>query len=206
MIGSGPDRGVEAVVVRPDGERGATVPGAGALGLGIFLASLSMLFVAAMVAYLWVRNLAQAWPPPGAPRLPGGIWVGTLLLLGGSVTVHNALIAIRSGDRIRLNRWLAATLGLGLGFAGVQVWNWLHYYRADAAFHSHLYGFGFSMLTGLHAGHVLGGLIALGVVLYRARSGAYSWAHYPGVRYVAIYWHYLDAVWLALLALLVIAG
>lgn len=47
----------------------------------------------------------------------------------------------------------------------------------------------------------MGGLVALAVVTFKAHRGDYGWAQYPGVRYTAIYWHFLGAVWLLLILL-----
>ena len=180
------------------------MPGAGSLGLALFIVSLSVLFVGGLVAYVVVRGRAQTWPPSGAPALPLGMWVSTVLLLLSGVTIQRALIGIRRGQDAVLRRNLSATLVLSLLFVGSQSWNWLHYYNADTTFQHHLYGFTFYMLTGLHAGHVLGGLAALALVARRAFRGVYSWAYYPGVRYTAVYWHFLGGVWLVLFGLLVL--
>ena len=74
----------------------------------------------------------------------------------------------------------------------------------EADFQAHLYGFGFVMLTGLHGAHALGGLVALVVVYVLTLRGVYSREHYPGVRNVTLYWHYLTVVWLLLLGLLLV--
>jgi heme/copper-type cytochrome/quinol oxidase subunit 3 len=65
----------------------------------IFLAALTVLFLAAIAGYLVVRLKASDWPPPGMPRLPGGLWLATLVLLAGSITIELARRAIRRGER-----------------------------------------------------------------------------------------------------------
>ncbi|MFH1681903.1 MAG: cytochrome c oxidase subunit 3 [Candidatus Eisenbacteria bacterium] len=69
-----------------------------------------------------------------------------------------------------------------------------------------LFGFTFYMLTGLHAAHVLGGLIALAVVTARAHRGAYSAADHAGIELCARYWHFLDIVWIVLFAVLLVGN
>src|SRR4029079_454902 len=98
----------------PRTRRESEIPGAGVLGMWIFLATLSMLFLASIAGYLVVRLKAPAWPPPGMPRLPSGLWLSTGLLLAGSVTVHLALLRIRLGQRTATVRYLLATTGLAL--------------------------------------------------------------------------------------------
>ena len=68
--------------------REGTIPGAGVLGMWVFLATLTVLFLAAIVGYLVVRLKATAWPPPGMPRLPAGLWLATVVLFAGSVTIQ----------------------------------------------------------------------------------------------------------------------
>ena len=188
----------------PRHARGGTIPGAGVLGMWVFLATLAVLFLAAIVGYLVVRLKATDWPPPGMPRLPAGLTVATLLLLAASVTIHFALRAIRVGQRAASTRWLVATLLLGVVFLGVQVWNWWGLIRLHLTAASNLYAFTFFMLTGLHAAHVIGGIALLAVVLTRCLRGRYGSGHHAGVTYAAMYVHFLDAIWLLLFAVMVV--
>jgi heme/copper-type cytochrome/quinol oxidase subunit 3 len=175
------------------------VPGAGAFGLGLLVVSLSMLFVASMVALLMVRAQAGVWPPHGMPPLPSTLWISTLVILGASVAVHRAVGAIRRNDRHGLVRNLAATFVIGVIFLVMQSLNWVEFFLAIRQIQfSGAYMGMFYFLTGLHAAHVVGGLVPLWVVLKRARAGRYSADYYPGVKYVGVYWHFLDVIWVAL--------
>lgn len=173
----------------------------------IFLAALGMLFLASVVGYLVVRLRAEAWPPPGMPRLPSGLWASTLVLLGTSVAIHLALRNVRVGKTNALRRWLVVTFALGAAFLAMQAANWWDLVTADVTWRTrNLYAFTFFMLTGLHAAHVVGGLVSLGVVLIKAWLGRYDSGYHPGVLYAAMYWHFLDAVWVALFVVLVVAA
>lgn len=169
-----------------------------------FLASLGVFFLAAIVGYLTVRLEAKAWPPPGMPRLPSGLWLATAILLAGSATVHTASRAIRLGERTACARRLRATLALAVAFLVVQTWNWWGLISARVTAGANLYAFTFYILTGLHAVHVVGGVVLLAVVSSRAARGRYGSGHHPGVTYAAMYWHFLDAVWIVLFAVLVV--
>ena len=192
-------------IIGTRGERGSEVPGAGTMGITLFLMSLSMLFIGSLVAVVWVRASADRWPPPDAPALPHMLWLSTALLLGCSLAIHSALAAIRRGDEQALRRRLIWTAGLATLFLASQAVGWFQFYDV-AVFESHLYGFSFYVLTGLHAAHVIGGIVALAVVLVMTYRGSYSRAHHTGIRNTAIYWHFLDGVWLVLLGFLVAAG
>jgi cytochrome c oxidase subunit 3 len=174
----------------------------GPLGMWLFLASLAVLFAASMAAYLVIRSRADAWPPPDMPPLPTGLWVATAILLISGLTVHWAVRAARRDDQGTLIGAMLVTTLLGVVFLAVQImnWGWLIWIQR-ASFDSGLYMGSFFLLTGLHALHVVGGLIYLAMVTARCFHGRYSSAYYPGVRYSAMYWHFLDAVWIVMFVL-----
>jgi len=187
-------------------EKQPSVPGAGVLGMTIFLVSLSVLFAASIVGYLMVRLRSPQWVPPGTAPLPLGLWLSTLLLLLSSVTMHGAVLAIGGGKRALSTRLLLTTLGLGIAFLLSQTYNWWRMVAVDAVLATKsLYAFTFYMLTGLHALHVIGGLIPLARTTWRSHEGAYSWADFMGIRLMAMYWHFLDAVWIVLFVILQLA-
>ncbi len=177
------------------------VPGAGTLTMYLLVVALSVLFLASIAAFVIVRIMTQAqtgWPPPGFPAMPRTLWLSTIVILACSGAMHWALVCIRR-DRPRiLVRALAVTFALAILFMILQCVNWWEIVTAsgDHLFTGGAYLGGFFVLTLMHALHVIGGLISLGVTLWFALRGRYSRNYYPGVRYNAIYWHFLDAVWL----------
>jgi cytochrome c oxidase subunit 3 len=177
----------------------------GRLGMWVFLLVVSMLFASSVVATLIVRSRAQAWPPPGTPAVVPGLVVSTGLLLLSSGTMAWALHSIRREHKEALRRGLALTLLLGVGFLASQTANWLHLSASHLTMRSHLYGFTFYVLTFLHAAHVVGGLVPLAAVTWRAWRRGYTAERHAGVTYTALYWHFLDVVWLVLFALFVLS-
>ncbi len=178
--------------------------GTGRFGMWLFLLALSILFAASLVGILIVRFKVGAWRPEGFPGLPGGLWVSTLLILGASASVHLSLLKARAGEIPGLVRALGVTLVLGLVFLMLQGLNWWHFVRDGAVAQGTLFGFSFYVLTGLHALHVLGGLIQTGTMIVFARRGRYDAEHHGPIEYGAMYWHFLDIVWLILYAALVV--
>jgi cytochrome c oxidase subunit 3 len=177
-------------------------PGAGTMGMWLLILSLSILFAASIGGYLVVRSRAEAWPPPGMPALPSGLWVSTIVILISSGTIQAALVSARRNLYGLLIGAMLVTTLLGLVFLASQAvnWAWLISIRATAA--TGLYMFTFYLLTGLHAAHVMGGLVLLTTVTVKSFRGRYTAAYHPGVKYAAMYWHFLDVVWVVMFVLL----
>lgn len=191
----------------PPDDRAAPAPiGTGLLGMKLLVLALSMLFAASIMGYLVIRSRAAVWPPPGMPQLPSALWISTVIIVISSFTMQAAIRAAKGGRQRALRAGMLLTTLLGVAFLVSQTLNWLALVAANLTARTNLYGFTFYMLTGLHAAHVVGGVIPLAVVTARAWRGRYSAVFHPGVRYCAIYWHFLAAVWLVLFVVLVLAS
>ena len=64
------------------------------------------------------------------------------------------------------------------------------------------FGTTYYTLTGFHGAHVFGGVLMLGVILYRGMSGQFSAKHHDAVEAVSLYWHFVDVVWILLFSIL----
>jgi heme/copper-type cytochrome/quinol oxidase subunit 3 len=178
---------------------------AGIQGMRWFIASLAVLFGSVLVGYLSLRMLVVSGPPQ-LPPLPWGLWLSTLLMLVSSGTFIAAGRAARGGNADRLTKYLALTLALGVAFLLVQTVCWIAWIGpmrdAIGQAERRFLLTGFYVLTGMHAVHVIGGLIPLGVIVRRARAGRYTADFHPGVVYTSMYWHFLGVVWIVLYATL----
>jgi len=172
------------------------------LGMFLLLLMLSVLFVASLVLFAIFRVKAAQWPPPGTPTLPGGLWASTIVLVVSSGTMHAALRSARRNRQGGLRLAMVVTTLLGLAFLALQSHNWYELVRAGLPMQKNFYAFFFYTLTGLHAAHVIGGVIALLVVSVFAFLGRYGPSSLAGVWRCAVYWHFLDVVWLVLFAVL----
>ncbi len=180
---------------------------AGTVGMRLFLVSLGVLFGASVIGYVSIRLLAIRGPLD-VPPLPRGLWLSTLVLVASSGTMQLGLIAARRGGQGPLRAAMAATTALGAAFLAVQALCWIQWagpMRDSLSDTERVFVLtSFYVLTGLHVLHVLGGLAALSVVTARSFAGGYSAEAHAGVIYCAMYWHFLDAVWLVLFATLLI--
>ena len=176
------------------------------LGLFVLFASMTVLFGASLIAYLVTRAQNPVWRTPEMPPLPLGLLVSTVILAVLSVFMHRAVRAARDNRNEGLLRELQLAFLSAVAFLVCQAANWKTMipalYGADPYAR---YAFTFYWLTALHAAHVLGGFVPLGIVLSKARKRQYSSSRHEGVRLCKQYWDYLGIVWLVLLAALYLA-
>jgi cytochrome c oxidase subunit 3 len=176
------------------------------LGIVLFIVSEAVMFGAFFAQYFYNRILSDTWPnpqglPPGFDRVPAYPLpvVMTVLLVASGFTAHWAQNAIRRDDRDQFQGWLIITILLGLGFLGVQAYEYSTFIIRDGFnITSGIYGTVFYSLTGLHGLHVtIGALLLIGVLL-RAFLGHFSSRSHFGVEGTVLYWHFVDVVWIAL--------
>jgi cytochrome c oxidase subunit 3 len=170
----------------------------------LFLALIGMttLFGAFLIAYLILRRNAPVWPPPGAPVPPQGLWISTLVIAASSATFVRAVRASARDAPHDLRRGLAWTLVLGFGFLLVQAILWRDVFSTGRLTSSDAYGTIFYSLTGLHAAHVIGGLVFLARTARRARRAPRAASTRLSLALCSTYWHYMGGVWIVLFAVL----
>ena len=169
------------------------------LGVILFVASECVFFAALFGAYFTVRAQASGldlpWPPEGFELevpLPA---ISTAFLLLSSVTMQLGVWAIRRGDRAGMMRWLKLTLALGVIFLVGQGYD---YTTLDFSIRDHVYGTAFFTMTGFHGAHVFGGLVFIYLVLARGWAGQLTRENHTALEASAIYWHFVDIVWVGL--------
>jgi cytochrome c oxidase subunit 3 len=164
---------------------------------------IGVLFAGTLVGYVLTRLQATFWRPPGTAGLPPGLVASTAMLAGVSVCAQRALNSIRDNLQDSFKRSLWLTLAFAFAFLVGQSINWGHMLRIQATYpRPTLFAFSFYLLTGLHAAHVLGGFVPLGIVIQRALAREYSSSRHDGVKFCTWYWHYLGIIWLVLLSVM----
>jgi len=180
---------------------------AGMLGMRLFLASLAVLFGSSIIGYVSIRVLGID-DTLEMPPLPGGLWLSTVLLLVSSITMQHAVVAVRRGRITAMRAELAATTVLAVAFLAVQAVCWAAWAEpmrdAIGQTEQRFMLTAFYVLTGLHALHVIGGLVPLITINSRAAAGRYSIERHAGIAYTAMYWHFLDGMWLVIFITLLI--
>ncbi len=167
------------------------------LGMYLFIASEAMLFGSFFAAYFFVRvvndGAPEKWPPEPFHFPVFVALINTLILVTSSFTIHWATQAAKRGDRRGMKAGLVLTIALGLCFLLTQAVEYAHigFNTGDGAFASAFFG-----LTGLHGAHVFVGLTLLVMAAVRAFRGHFSPEHHHGLEIPAIYWHFVDVMWI----------
>ncbi|HEX6110312.1 MAG TPA: cytochrome c oxidase subunit 3 [Ktedonobacteraceae bacterium] len=166
-------------------------------GMAFFIASEALIFANLIASYLYLEIRNGNWRPPIDYIIP---IIGTFLLLGSSIPIRFAGNAITKGNQRNLRIGLGATITMGALFlVGLGI----EYYGAifDKNFtpSSSLQGSTFFTLTGLHASHVIVGLIFLFVLLMRSLRGDFTAKSHWAIVAGEMYWHFVDGVWVFVL-------
>ena len=168
-------------------------PGTYKIFLLAICGSIFAFFTALIVAYYWRSRTPPFWEPV---HLPGTLWLSTGLIFVSSATFEVARRVYRRG-RYRAASWLLlATACVGAAFLASQLTAWRELIREGAYLSQNPHSTFFYLFTGLHAAHLIGGLVALAVLLL-GRSKRREL-----VDVIAYYWHFLSVLWVALFAVL----
>ena len=174
----------------------------GMIGLIVAEASLFAVFV---VAYLY--DLGKSLSGPSPKEVLSVPVLGTVCLLSSSVTVALAVRALGRGAVRRCGAWLLATVVLAVVFLTGTAAEWLRLItREGLTIGTNLFGTTFYALVGLHASHVIVGVVMLTLIGVFAWSRALQSAHVERVELVSWYWHFVDAVWVVVLTVVYVIG
>jgi cytochrome c oxidase subunit III len=161
------------------------------------IASIIMAFAALTSAYL-VKMTQDNWL---VYRLPGIFIVSTVVILASSGTMHLALKAIRQRDMPRYRLLITITAALGVLFSILQIAGFYQVHYAGVKLVGEKSGASGSFLlaiAGLHILHVLGGVVALLVMFFRAFSRKNRTYSAVPAEVAATYWHFVDILWIYL--------
>ncbi|HSP09994.1 MAG TPA: heme-copper oxidase subunit III [Candidatus Dormibacteraeota bacterium] len=180
----------------------------GMTGMFIFLASEVMFFGSLFAVYFYLYGSHIVWPPP--PPTTNEFYVNwypvpvinTIVLFSSAFTCHFGAEALARDNRRRFYLLWTATILLGLAFEFGQLYEFISAFGRGMSLTANSFASAFFIMTGFHGAHVLGGLVLLTLILYRAAKGQFSSRHHVGVAAVTLYWHFVDVVWFFLFTIL----
>jgi cytochrome c oxidase subunit III len=183
-------------------------------GMWMGLVGITMLFAAFTSAMVVRQGISNDWAHTTLPRL---LWLNTAILLASSATLELSKRALGSGDARRFMAWLDVTAALGVAFIAGQLLAWKELRARGVYLATNPSSSFFYLLTAAHGVHLLGGITALLYLVVRARrvlaepglrpqapmeSGEARSGLSTPVEVAALYWHFMDGLWVYILILM----
>jgi cytochrome o ubiquinol oxidase subunit III len=191
---------------RAHSQPGHSTDDKGVFGFWVYLMSDCVLFASLFAAYAVLHN--NTFGAPTARELfdQEFVLVETILLLASSFTVGLALLAVRAGEKVKALWLFALTLVLGLGFLGMEL------YEFNKLVHEGLgpsrSGFmsAFFTLVGTHGMHIASGSIAMIVLMVRLARQGITPRTTERLTNLSLFWHFLDIVWIFIFSIVYLLG
>ena len=181
------------------------LPDRGRVGILGLIAAESAIFAIFVVAYLYYLGKSVSGPQPGEVlHLPVAV---SILLWSSSATIHLAVRALRAARLPAFTLWWALTVLFGALFLAGTGREWYRLiYEEGLTIRTNLFGTTFYALVGLHASHVIVGLVLMTVGLVAALRGAVHPRHAGRAETLSLYWHFVDAVWVVVFLVVYVVG
>ena len=180
------------------------LPSRGRVGMLSLIIGESAIFTIFVVAYVYYIGRSTYGPTPQILDIPV---FNTICLLSSSVTIILAEHAIKHGRLRAFALWWAFTILLGIEFIVGTAIEWRKLIFEDGlSIRTNLFGTTFYSLVGLHATHVVVGLIGLSLIMAFTLAGRVEQRHTERIQVFALYWHFVDAVWVVVFTVVYLVG
>lgn len=173
------------------------------LAVSVFVASEAVFFGFLIAAYIYYAYFGATGPGPTAGNSlnPPRTLFFTICLIASSGTLWMAERKLAGSERKEFRLWLAGTIFLGAVFIAGQAMEYAGLISGRVTPERNLFGATFFTLTGFHGFHVLCGLVALTIFLILTFVRGFGQKEVSGIGAVAIYWHFVDVVWIVIFSL-----
>jgi cytochrome c oxidase subunit 3 len=189
----------------PEGGTDWRLPSRGRVGMYCLIAAEAAIFTIFVVAYLFYLGKSISGPLPKDVLHTPILY--TVCPLSSSLTVHVAVRRARSAEMDEFARWWLATILLGGTFLFGTAREWTHLILDEGlTVSTNLFGTTYYSLVGLHAFHVVMGLLALFTVAAFYFAAELRPEHAERVEILAMYWHFVDAVWVVVFTVVYVIG
>jgi cytochrome c oxidase subunit 3/cytochrome o ubiquinol oxidase subunit 3 len=180
-------------------------PSKGMVAMILLIIAESAIFTIFVVAYLYYLGHDTSGPTPKQVlEIP---WFNSVCLLSSSFFIVLAEHAIEHGKMAAFKLWWAITMVLGIIFLTGTGLEWKKLIVEDhLTIHTNLFGTTFYSLVGLHASHVIVGLLMMLTVMVFSLFGLVQQKHAERVKTLALYWHFVDAVWIVVFTVVYVVG
>jgi cytochrome o ubiquinol oxidase subunit 3 len=176
------------------------------LGFWLYLMSDCLIFAALFATY-GVLSQSYAGGPTGADLfdLPL-VALNTSFLLVSSITYGFAMLQMQQGKLSGTMLWLGITGILGVGFLGLEIYEFYHLIQLDAGPQTSGFLSAFFALVGTHGLHVVFGILWLVVLLVQLRMYGLTGANRRRLFCLSMFWHFLDVVWIGVFTIVYLMG
>jgi cytochrome c oxidase subunit 3 len=197
---------MSAIPITPEiSEAPWKLPSKGMVGMACLITAESAIFIIFVVAYIYYIGKSLSGPTPKQVlELP---IVATVCLLSSSFTAHAAVSALRKSRVSGCATWLGATILLAaifLFYTGKEWYELIYHYGLTIK--TNLFGTTFYSLVGLHATHVVVGLVMLVIALIAALRNVMTEHDAERLEVLSLYWHFVDAVWVIVFTVVYVLG
>jgi cytochrome c oxidase subunit III len=181
------------------------LPDRGIVAMICLIIAEASIFIIFVVAYIFYMGKSLSGPQPkDVLELP---IFSSICLLSSSITAHFAVSTLAKSRVRACAAWLAGTILLGGIFITSTGMEWYHLiYEKGLTIKTNLFGTTFYSLVGLHASHVIVGLCLLTIAFIAALRGKVDAHHAHRLEVLSLYWHFVDAVWVIVFAVVYVLG
>lgn len=166
-------------------------------GIWLFLATEVVLFGALFATYFAAKAEATGeWPPVHLPVTVTAI--NTAILVTSGLVMHVGEVQLKKNNRKGFVLGFLGAIVLGAIFLVIQALEYAELIREGVTLSHGIFASTFYILTGTHGLHVFGGLVFLGIIFARGLRGQFGPERHTAVTAGAIYWHFVDVVWILL--------
>jgi cytochrome c oxidase subunit 3 len=181
------------------------LPSRGQIAMFCLITAESAIFTIFVIAYLFYLGKSATGPQPQNVLSPPVFF--TICLLSSSITIHLATQRIEAGKTRSFALWWLLTILLGALFLFGTAREWHHLiYDEGLTIQTNLFGTTYYSLVGLHGFHVTVGLLLLLSVAIFSAFGLVRQEHAGRLQVLALYWHFVDAVWVVVFTVVYIIG
>ena len=177
------------------------------LAFWLFLGGEAVLFGTLFATFLALRNQVNEGPSANELFHLPLVAAATFILLASSLTSVFAIQAMHRNRPTVLRNWLILTVGLGLAFLVLEIYEFSVYIRHEefgmttSAFSSAFY-----TLVGFHGAHVAFGILWIAVLIGQLGYKGLTVVTAPKVYVAAMYWHFIDVVWVFIFTVVYLLG
>ncbi|MFW5436103.1 cytochrome (ubi)quinol oxidase subunit III [Paenibacillus apiarius] len=176
------------------------------IGFWLFLGGEAVLFGTLFATFLALRN--QIGDGPSANELFKLPMIGlvTAILLVSSLTSVFAIQAMHRKEVKAMLNWLIVTVILGFCFLGMEIYEFVEYVHEGHTFTTSAFSSAFYTLVGFHGAHVAFGVAWISILIAQIRKKGLNLVTAPKVYVSAIYWHFIDVVWVFIFTVVYLMG